>query len=161
MFMGQIKPLFGAFPASFVAGPLRSGARSGDPPPSSKRSLGRPSSGFRWLRLVLRPPTADFGWLAGPSWRLAPPAWRCAPLGLLRTHSSSLVSLPLNKYGKVKVVFFSDQGATKEHSLSYATEKQRRYEQKDQDLVYNEFSGNDTRPMDHFRRLSKMLSALY
>jgi len=54
------------------------------------------------------------------------------------------VSLPLNKYRKVEGDFCSDQGATKEHSLSYATEKQRRCEQKDQDLVCSGFSGNDT-----------------
>jgi len=45
------------------------------------------------------------------------------------------VSLPLNKYGKVAVDFCSDQGAMKEHSPSYATEEQRRYGQKGQDLV--------------------------
>ena len=57
-----------------------------------------------------------------------------------------LVSLPLNKYGKVAVDFCSDQGVTKKYSRSYATEEQRWAEQKDQDLVYNEFSGNDTSP---------------
>ena len=35
--------------------------------------------------------------------------------------------------------------ARKEHSLSSVTEEQRRYEQKDQDLVCSEFSGNDTK----------------
>ena len=70
-----------------------------------------------------------------------------------------LVSLPLNKYGKVAVDFCSGQSATKEPvrrdkapprrhytmpCLYFATEKQRRYEQKDQDLVYSRFSGNDT-----------------
>ena len=34
--------------------------------------------------------------------------------------------------------------AMKEHSLGSVTEEQRRYGQKDQDLVCNEFSGNDT-----------------
>jgi hypothetical protein len=46
------------------------------------------------------------------------------------------VLLPLNNYGKVVADFCSDQGARKKHSLSYATEEQRRYEQKDQDLVF-------------------------
>ncbi len=32
----------------------------------------------------------------------------------------------------------------KEHSLGYVTEEQRRYGQKDQDLVCYGFSGNDT-----------------
>jgi hypothetical protein len=58
--------------------------------------------------------------------------------------STPLVSLPLNRYRKVAVDFCSDQGAMKEHSLSSVTEEQRRYGQKDQDLVFNEFSGNDT-----------------
>jgi hypothetical protein len=35
------------------------------------------------------------------------------------------VSLPLNRNGKVVADFCSDQGAMKEHSPSYATEKQR------------------------------------
>ncbi len=34
--------------------------------------------------------------------------------------------------------------AMKEQSRSSVTEEQRRYGQKDQDLVFNEFSGNDT-----------------
>ncbi len=55
------------------------------------------------------------------------------------------VSLPLNKYRKVAVDFCSDQGAIKEQSLSSVTEEQRRAGQKDQDLVCNGFSGNDTR----------------
>jgi len=54
------------------------------------------------------------------------------------------VSLPLNRYRKVAVDFCSDQGAMKEHSLGYVTEEQRRYGQKDQDLVCYGFSGNDT-----------------
>ena len=58
--------------------------------------------------------------------------------------SSPLVSLPLNGYGKVEADFCSDRGGMKEHSISYATEEQRRYGQKDQDLVCSEFSGNDT-----------------
>src|SRR6056297_1966961 len=49
--------------------------------------------------------------------------------------SDHLVSLSLDKYGKVAVDFCSNQGARKEHSPSYATEEQRRVEQKDQDLV--------------------------
>jgi len=32
----------------------------------------------------------------------------------------------------------------KEHSRSSVTEEQRRYGKKDQDLVFSEFSGNDT-----------------
>ena len=55
------------------------------------------------------------------------------------------MSLPLNKYEKVAVDFCSDLGAAKKYSHSYATEEQRWAEQKDQYLVYNEFSGNDTR----------------
>ncbi len=54
------------------------------------------------------------------------------------------MSLPLNRYRKVAVDFCSDQGAMKEQSLSSVTEEQRGYGQKDQDLVFNEFSGNDT-----------------
>jgi len=57
---------------------------------------------------------------------------------------SDQVSLPLNKYRKVAVDFCSDQGAMKEQSLSSVTEEQRRAGQKDQDLVCNGFSGNDT-----------------
>ena len=49
--------------------------------------------------------------------------------------SDHLVSLSLDKYGKVAVDFCSNQGARKEHSPSYASEEQRRVEQKDQDLV--------------------------
>jgi len=49
--------------------------------------------------------------------------------------SDHLVSLSLDKYGKVAVDFCSNQGARKEHSPSYATVEQRRVEQKDQDLV--------------------------
>jgi hypothetical protein len=56
-----------------------------------------------------------------------------------------LVSLPLNKYGKVAVDFCSDQGVMKEQSRTSVTEEQRRAGQKDQDLVYNGFSGNDTK----------------
>jgi len=55
------------------------------------------------------------------------------------------VSLPLNRYKKVAADFCSDQGAMKEHSHSSVTEEQRRAGQKDQDLVCNGFSGNDTR----------------
>ncbi len=36
----------------------------------------------------------------------------------------------------------------KEHSIRSVTEEQRRYGQKDQDLVCNGFSGNDTRADD-------------
>jgi hypothetical protein len=54
------------------------------------------------------------------------------------------VSLPLNKYRKVAVDFCSDPGEMKEQSLSSVTEEQRRAGQKDQDLVCNGFSGNDT-----------------
>jgi hypothetical protein len=57
-----------------------------------------------------------------------------------------LVSLLLNKYGKVAVDFCSGQGAMKEQSPSSVTEEQRRSGQKYQDLVYNGFIGNDTRP---------------
>jgi len=64
---------------------------------------------------------------------------------LLLLADFALVSLPLNKYGKVAVDFCSDQGATNECSRSYMTEEQRRTGQKDQDLVFNGFSGNDTR----------------
>jgi hypothetical protein len=56
-----------------------------------------------------------------------------------------LVSLSINRYGKVAVYFCSDQGARKEHSLGYVTEEQRGYGQKDQDLVCNGCSGNDTK----------------
>jgi len=49
--------------------------------------------------------------------------------------SDHLVSLSLDKYGKVAVDFCSNQGARKEHSPSYVTEEQLRVEQKDQDLV--------------------------
>ena len=69
-----------------------------------------------------------------------------------------LVSLPLNKYGKVAVDFCSDRGGMMEHfvetrhvlmapwrCLVSTTEEQRRYGQKDQDLVCNGFSGNDTK----------------
>jgi|SRR6056297_1257047 len=49
--------------------------------------------------------------------------------------SDHLVSLSLDKYGKVAVDFCSNRGARKEHSPSYATVEQRRVEQKDQDLV--------------------------
>mgnify|MGYP006902069713 CR=1 FL=1 len=62
---------------------------------------------------------------------------RSSPLGA--------VSLPLSKYRKVAADFCSDQGARKEHSISYVTDEERRAEQKDQDLVCNGFSGNDTR----------------
>ncbi len=58
---------------------------------------------------------------------------------------SDQVSLPLHTYGKVAVDFCSDQGARKEHSVSYVTKEQRGYGQKDQDLVYNGCSGNDTK----------------
>jgi hypothetical protein len=56
-----------------------------------------------------------------------------------------LVSLPLKKYRKVAADFCSDQGATKEYSLSYTTEEQRRAGQKDQYLVCNGSSGNDSK----------------
>ena len=59
--------------------------------------------------------------------------------------SKASVSLLLNGYGKVAVDFCSDQGAMREQSHSSVTEEQRRYEQKDQDLVCTEFSGNDTK----------------
>src|SRR6056297_1126659 len=49
--------------------------------------------------------------------------------------SDHLVSLSLDKYGKVAVDFCSNRGAREEHSPSYATEEQRRVEQEDQDLV--------------------------
>jgi hypothetical protein len=64
------------------------------------------------------------------------------------------VSLPLNRYRKVAVDFCSDQGAMKEHSLSSVTEEQRGYGQKDQDLVLNEFSGNDTSHLPKLSRIS-------
>jgi len=54
------------------------------------------------------------------------------------------MSLTLNKYGKVEVYFCSDQGAMKEQSHGSVTEEQQRAGQKDQDLVYNVFSDNDT-----------------
>jgi len=54
------------------------------------------------------------------------------------------VSLPLHTFGKAAVYFCSDQGVRKEHSRSYATEEQRRAEQKDQGLVYTGCRGNDT-----------------
>src|SRR6056297_3351399 len=49
--------------------------------------------------------------------------------------SDHLVSLSLDKYGKFAVDLCSNRGAREEHSPSYATEEQRRVEQKDQDLV--------------------------
>jgi len=47
----------------------------------------------------------------------------------------------LHDYEKVAVNFWSDLGARKEHSPSYATEKQRGYEQKGQDLVCKNAEG--------------------
>jgi hypothetical protein len=68
--------------------------------------------------------------------------------------TAASVSLPRNRYRKVAEDFCSDQGARKEHSLGYVTEEQRRYGQKDQDLVCNGFSGNDTRAGRSCKRTS-------
>jgi hypothetical protein len=73
------------------------------------------------------------------------------------------VLLPISWFRKVTVYFCSDQGAMRcpelvegmEHSSSYVTEEQRRYEQKDQELVYRNLFGINT------SRTSQLLALVY
>ena len=58
------------------------------------------------------------GWLNPGEWVLAGVAYIHESRVETQYHGHLLVSLPLNKYGKVAVDFCSDQGATKEPSPS-------------------------------------------